>query len=192
MSADAGRQVVPLPGPLHVDPTGEVANLVTARRMLGEALADVERGTWDDRIVAWLTGKDIAVIATVASLLRRAWEAGLAAGRSETVDEQPAVQALHAQVEELGHRLDDATAERAAFGQAIADVVAVVEAAKAEAGPGERWHSCVECEFSVAGWDVQAVEAHQADTGHTVESVAEASPLADLLTAIEQAIGGVR
>lgn len=58
--------------------------------MLAEALKDVDQGAWDHEVVDWLGRKDAQTVATVASLLRRAFEAGLSAGRAERAEELPA------------------------------------------------------------------------------------------------------
>lgn len=110
MSADA----VPLPGPLNEDPTEHIGNLVTARRQLAAAVSGIDLGHHDLRIVAWVQGKDISVIATLASLLRRAWEAGIAAGRAERVDEAPAVLAAREEADRYGRALDEIVAAAAA------------------------------------------------------------------------------
>jgi hypothetical protein len=88
---------VPLPGPIETDPTGVLAAVAdryvdaervdpageVARAMLQESLSRVVLGAYDRRIVAWLSGWDQPTIATVASLLRRSWTAGVEDGRGE-------------------------------------------------------------------------------------------------------------
>lgn len=151
------RPVLPLAGPLEEDPTNAVEFLAAepsrildgvqdralamARTMLASAVVDLERGAWDERVIEWLAGKDVSVIATVASLLRRAFEAGVAAGRSEVVEEQPLVQHLRREVSKLVAEVEEATEEvrgledelRAAdaktdrFRQALVDLAASAE-----------------------------------------------------------------
>ena len=129
------RPVLPLPGPLHQDPTSEVHRLalaavgpstgagpaqkqaavgVTAQRvadaMLFAAFADLELGEWDAQIVNWLRVKDVSVVATLASLARRCFEAGARAGRAEVVDEVPLVGHLRASVAALEDDLRDRNA----------------------------------------------------------------------------------
>lgn len=103
------RPVLPLPGPLDQDPLEAVAAIAaehaqlvvsTACTMLACALVDVECGAWDERVVEQLAELDASVIATVASLLRRCWQAGAAAGRAE-------VQAELAEAEATVTRLAD-------------------------------------------------------------------------------------
>lgn len=67
-------------GPLSQHPR---ADSQAARRMLMTALSDLQMGTWDVEIRSWLLGKDPEVVATIASWLVRAWQAGLAAGLDE-------------------------------------------------------------------------------------------------------------
>jgi hypothetical protein len=107
--------VLPLPGPLEEDPTGEVYELAgpdahnprtnrpleLSRTMLRTALVDVERGAYDERIIAWLAGWDVSTIATVASLFCRCYEAGSAAGRAERSEERPTVKRLRANIARL-------------------------------------------------------------------------------------------
>jgi hypothetical protein len=133
---------LPLPGPLHADPTGVVsaacgpvrsvadlsAPMRRARGMLRTALLDVELGPWDERIVAWLDGWDVSVVATVASLLRRAFEAGQVLSRVETGGDVRAAIA--------GARLvvDDETAEAR---QALSALVDRLEQVRAGAVPDD-------------------------------------------------------
>lgn len=107
------RPALPLPGPLDEGPDlavcavagGSLGALKAAREMLTNALADVEIGRYDRLIVGWASDMlDAASIATLASLLRRTWEAGAGAGRREVVDET-AVGARLAEVEAERDRL---------------------------------------------------------------------------------------
>jgi len=95
-------QHTPLPGPIAVDPYSELLDLANAqspggditpagevaRAMLGAALDGIQVGSYDEQVIAWLQGRDASTIAVVASLLRRAWTAGLAAGRMEIREER--------------------------------------------------------------------------------------------------------
>lgn len=119
-SSRAPRPVVPLPGPLALDPTTAVAELAAAagvpvgqvaREMLTAAVAGLPRGMWDEQVLRWLGDRDVSVVATVASLLRRAWLAGIATGRAERVEEHEAVQQMQALLAELGDDLQDAERE---------------------------------------------------------------------------------
>ena len=80
--------------------------------MLASAVIDIDRGAFDDQVITWLAGQDVSVIATVASLLRRCWQAGSEIGRAEVVDEAPAVAAAQAEAADLARRLKQAIAER--------------------------------------------------------------------------------
>lgn len=119
----AVRPALPLPGPLDEDPTGQVYGIAAeptrmldgvvhdradhlARAMLTSALVDVELGAYDERIVQWLMRWDVGTIATVASLLRRAWQAGVAAGRVEAAEELAAIVEWR-EVDALVRRLRD-------------------------------------------------------------------------------------
>lgn len=55
----------------------------TAVRMIVCALEGLVMGPWDVEVRQWLITKEPAVVVTVASWLRRAWHAGLAAGLTE-------------------------------------------------------------------------------------------------------------
>jgi len=72
-----------LAGPIDTDPTvavfllGELADKAERLAALGRALAGVELGAYDRRILEWLAGWDLSVVATVLSLLYRARAAGL-------------------------------------------------------------------------------------------------------------------
>lgn len=75
----------PLPGPL------EEAPKVTTRQagdMLMEALEGAPLGTWDWHVLDRVRFSEPAFVAGVASLLRRAWTAGLEAGRGEREEER--------------------------------------------------------------------------------------------------------
>lgn len=107
-------RISPLAGPFHQDPTTAVTVMARARMMppesmanamLKTALSDIERGGWDEQVISWLIAKDVSTIATMASLMRRCWEAGVVVGRAEIVDEQPAVRALRAEVDDLTDRM---------------------------------------------------------------------------------------
>lgn len=126
----APRPVLPLPGPLDQDPTtvlvrmaapraAAVGQLVdstdpgrqVARQMLTTAVAGLPRGMWDEQILRWLAGRDVSLVATVASLLRRAWQAGIATGRAERVEEHQAVQEMRTLLAALTGELEDARRE---------------------------------------------------------------------------------
>jgi hypothetical protein len=66
MAADAR---VPA-GPVREAPVGFVS-FVEQRRILAEALAGVELGEWDGRIVDWLAGWDACTVLTIASWIVR-------------------------------------------------------------------------------------------------------------------------
>jgi hypothetical protein len=57
-------------GPLHVEPAGFLPS-TEQRLLLVEALAGVELGAWDERIVTWLAGWETGTVVTVGSWLRR-------------------------------------------------------------------------------------------------------------------------
>jgi hypothetical protein len=82
----AGRMYgLPLDTPLETEPNVGKAE---AGEMWRVALLNVGLlGAWDREIAAWIDGKDAGIIATVASLLRRAGKAGVVAGRREILDE---------------------------------------------------------------------------------------------------------
>jgi hypothetical protein len=76
---------LPIDTPLDREPD---ARSVEALEMWRVALLHVGTlGGWDRTIAAWLSGKDAGIIASVAAWLRRAWQAGLLAGRREVLDE---------------------------------------------------------------------------------------------------------
>jgi hypothetical protein len=57
-------------GSLQVEPTGFML-AAQQRLLLVEALAGVELGAWDERIVCWLAGWETGTVVTVTSWLRR-------------------------------------------------------------------------------------------------------------------------
>lgn len=90
----AARPVLPLPGPLDDDPAAAVREMASdgdalrvARTMLASAVIDIPRGAQDERVITWLAGWDVSTIATIASLMRRCWQAGAAARHAELEDE---------------------------------------------------------------------------------------------------------
>src|SRR5512143_3954066 len=101
---------LPPAGPLTRWPDVTTAQ---AHRMLEQALAGLTLGPVDQDAQARLTELDPAIAAAVvASWLRRAWTAGVAAGRAEVVDEAPAVARARATVAQVPRWWRDATAER--------------------------------------------------------------------------------
>lgn len=62
-------------GPVQEAPGGFVP-VAEQRRLLAEALAGVELGAWDERILDWLAGWDACTVLTVASWIVRAREDG--------------------------------------------------------------------------------------------------------------------
>lgn len=116
----ADRRVVPLAGPLGVEPldlrrdalpradfAGDVNPAgALARAMLDAALDGVVLGSYDQRIITWLKDWDAPTVATLASILRRAWTAGTDVGRAERVDEVPTVQTLRVQLHEHQGQID--------------------------------------------------------------------------------------
>lgn len=97
---------VPPPGPLQDCAAPELMAIdhATAQAMLDSALAGVDRGAWDETVLTWLATKDPAAVATFASLMRRCWQAGAAAGRAEVADELAAVREWR-EVSTLVHKL---------------------------------------------------------------------------------------
>jgi hypothetical protein len=68
----------PIPtGPLERDPGGFLPEPMQ-EAMLLEALAGVELGAWDRRIIAWLAGWTASEVRTIASLIQRARAAAVA------------------------------------------------------------------------------------------------------------------
>jgi hypothetical protein len=66
-------------GPVEVAPAGFVPEAERAG-ILAAALAGIELGAWDRRILEWLAGWDACTVLTVASWIARAREAGAARG----------------------------------------------------------------------------------------------------------------
>jgi hypothetical protein len=62
-------------GPVEVAPRGFVPAAGRAAILAG-ALAGIELGAWDRRIVEWLAGLDASTVLTVASLIARSRAAG--------------------------------------------------------------------------------------------------------------------
>ena len=62
-------------GPVQEAPGGFVP-VVEQRRLLAGALAGVELGAWDERILDWLAGWDACTVLTVVSWIVRAREDG--------------------------------------------------------------------------------------------------------------------
>lgn len=93
--------------PPAVTPVETVEMLRVAARHVGVL------GGQDRAVVAWLAGhahRDpvaSSTIATVASLLRRAWAAGVEAGRAELAGESAAVARLRAELASLARRLPE-------------------------------------------------------------------------------------
>jgi hypothetical protein len=127
-----GREDVPLPGPLDAEPQ---IPMWQALQQLSASLEDLPLGAWDSRIHLWLSEKDAGTVATIASLLRRAWISGVEIGRAERVDEQPKVAELRAVLSTLvveqalvRQQLRD---ERAEVDRLRATVAAIAAAVKA-------------------------------------------------------------
>jgi chromosome segregation ATPase len=154
-----GRPVLPLPGPLDVDPTGEVANLVTARKMLCSALDGVPQGAHDRLIVGRLAGRDISTIATVASLLRRSFEGGLAAGRTERVDEIPVITDLQEQVTLLTQARDAARDEADDASAEVKTLARQLDAARATVERVNGWWRDAQTERAEAREEAERLEA---------------------------------
>ena len=89
-------KAIPMPGPLEADPAGTV-DLATARAQLDEATSGLPLGAWDQQVIEQFGAMatpviaPVSLIATVASWLRRARNAGVEAGRRGAVDTNPAV-----------------------------------------------------------------------------------------------------
>ena len=62
-------------GPLESDPGGFVPGEERSAILAG-VLDGVELGSWDRRVVGWLSGLDTSTALTVASLIARARETG--------------------------------------------------------------------------------------------------------------------
>lgn len=63
--------------------------------MLRHALTGLELGAYDRDAMDFLASTDTRVTVVVASLIRRAWAAGVDVGRAEALDESAAVDAAH-------------------------------------------------------------------------------------------------
>ena len=61
-------------GPFQIEPAGFMP-LMQQRLLLADALAGVELGAWDERIVTWLAGWETGTVITVWSWLRRVRQA---------------------------------------------------------------------------------------------------------------------
>jgi hypothetical protein len=133
---------VPLPGPIEELPLSAVTD-VQARAMLGQALAGVELGGFDREALEYLADRDTRVTTVVASLLRRAWAAGVEDGKSERLDEVVAVatarhdlRVLRDRVLSLVDQADAALADEHADRQPVAELlIANVRAAVAGDDP---------------------------------------------------------
>jgi len=138
--------VLPPAGPLQAWPDVTTAQ---AAGMLEQALSGLALGPVDQDAAARLTGLDPAIAAAVvASWIRRSFQAGLATGRAEAVDETPAVQQVRAEARALTRKLTtaraaraqvygwwrDATAERDEAREDLEQVIDQVAAAAVEAG----------------------------------------------------------
>ena len=62
-------------GPVEVPPPGFVPGAVQAEILAG-ALAGIELGAWDRRILEWMAGWDASTVLTVASWIARSRAAG--------------------------------------------------------------------------------------------------------------------
>jgi hypothetical protein len=62
-------------GPVEVPPRGFAPEPEQAA-MLAEALAGIELGAWDRRILKWMAGWDASTVLTVASWIARSRAAG--------------------------------------------------------------------------------------------------------------------
>jgi hypothetical protein len=63
-------------GPLDTSPAGPYTPPEDRRQAFLSALAGVDLGTYDDRIIDWLCGLDDPTCRTLVSLIRRARKAG--------------------------------------------------------------------------------------------------------------------
>jgi hypothetical protein len=88
------ERAVPLAGPIEELRLSAFTD-VQARAMLAQALTGVELGGLDREILAFLPTVDTRATVVVASLIRRAWSAGVQVGRAERLDEVAAVAAAH-------------------------------------------------------------------------------------------------
>jgi hypothetical protein len=104
-------QDLPPVGPLERWPS---VSMPQAAGMLKQGLSGLALGRVDRNVREWLTtGLDASRGAVVAGWLRRSFEAGLAAGRTEAVDEALVVQQARAEARSLARRLTTARAARA-------------------------------------------------------------------------------
>ncbi len=74
MAGQPGGGQVP-GGPAEVPPRGFVPGAVQAQ-ILADALAGIELGGWDRRVLGWLAGWDSSTVLTIASWIVRARAAG--------------------------------------------------------------------------------------------------------------------
>lgn len=74
-NATAGKSAIPA-GPIESAPWSALSGEAEYRAALAEAFAGVELGEYDRRIIEWLAGWDSPTVATLASLVVRAREAG--------------------------------------------------------------------------------------------------------------------
>ena len=101
--------------------------------MLDTAVNGLPLGAYDALILAWLRNQDLDVMATVASLLRRAWLAGVETGHAEALDETgtaPEVEGLRralsritSAAREANRQLDDETADRQEIAETLIDTI---------------------------------------------------------------------
>ena len=145
----AGHGALPPVGPLNERPGGFVPR-PEVQQMLLQALAGVDVGVDDRRIVEWLAGFNTEAV-TVASLIRRAWQAGVQTGRGERLDEA----GLRKVAEQYARRYravvagDPSTRQRAlAFTVAVEFAAAVLDC---DAEPAEAVRAVV-----AADWDADA------------------------------------
>ena len=144
------RLAPPLHGPFDTDPTDAVYTVAAdahdgatpfgsltvrdvAGSMLDTAVNGLPLGAYDALILAWLRNQDLDVMATVASLLRRAWLAGVETGHDEALDETrtaPEVEGLRlalacitAAAWEADRQLGDETADRQDIAEALIGTV---------------------------------------------------------------------
>jgi hypothetical protein len=84
------ERTAPLPGPIEELPLSAFTT-AQAEAMLAQALSGVELGGFDREALDFLAARDTRVTVAVASLMRRAWAAGVEDGKSERLDEAVAV-----------------------------------------------------------------------------------------------------
>jgi hypothetical protein len=94
----ASNGAVPLPGPFDTEPDVDPA---AAHPMLLAAVDGLPVGAWDRLMIDAHAEADPKVTAWLASMLRRAFTAGLDAGRAEAADEMPSVKLLAREVSRL-------------------------------------------------------------------------------------------